>query len=188
MRLGVFSWLATMALAQARCTPPRPPSVVPVVLRSTDGAAVALDEVVRSHPLTAITFFSVHCPCQRAHDARLRDLMAKYAPLGVGFLVVDSEESGTRAADAAEARERGYPIVLDDAGALARALDAEYATYSVLVDHDGHVLYRGGFDSDKSHLRENRATYLADAIDDVLAHRPLRRAEAKTLGCTLELR
>ena len=73
-------------------------------------------------------------------------------------------------------------------GMLLLPLDAEYATYSVVVDASGKVLYRGGFDSDKSHLRDDRASYLADAIDDVLGRRPIRRAEAKTLGCTLQLR
>jgi hypothetical protein len=188
MKVPVLPLLAAIVLVEAACTPARPPGVVPVVLHGTDGTHVTLDEALRLHRFTVIVFFSAHCPCQRTHDARLLELMAKDGPSDVGFLVVDSEESSTLAGDAAEARNRGYPIMLDEKGTLARALDAEYATYSVLVDHDGHMLYRGGFDSDKSHLRENRATYLADAIEDALANRPLRRAEAKTLGCTLQVR
>jgi hypothetical protein len=164
------------------------PSVPSLVLLGEDGASLPLDAALRGHPATVITFCSAHCPCQRAHDARLRDLIAKDTPRGVGFLVVDSEEGAAKDLDAEESRARGYPIWRDDGGKLARALDAEYATYSVVVDGAGKVLYRGGFDSDKSHLRDDRVTYLEDAVDDVVGQRPVRRAEAKAFGCSLQLR
>jgi len=170
------------------CTPARAPEAGSVVLRGTDGSLHPVDAELRGHPLTVVSFFSAHCPCQRAHDARIRELVAKDAPLGVGFLFVDSEESATMGRDADEARARGYALVLDDGGKLARALDAEYATFSVVLDRDGHVVYRGGFDSDQHHLRDDRAPYLANAIDDLLAGRAPRASETKALGCTLELR
>ena len=174
--------------ALAACTPPRAPVVPSVTLQATDGASVPLDAVVHSHRLTVITFFSADCPCQRAHDERLRALEAKDAARDVAFVVVDSEAHATLDQDAAEARLRGYAIVQDDGGALARALDAEYATFTVVVDRGGHVVYRGGFDSDRSHLKEDRTPYLEDALDDLLAGRPPRVAATKTLGCTLQLR
>jgi hypothetical protein len=177
-----------LLVALVACTGSVVPSVPWLVLHGANDASLPLDATLREHAATVIVFFSATCPCQRAHDVRLRDLIASDAPRGVGFLVVDSEESATAALDAAESRARGYPIWLDHGGKLARALDAEYATYSVVVDARGNVLYRGGFDSDKSHLRDDRASYLADAIDDVLERRPVRRAEAKTLGCSLQLR
>ena len=105
-----------------------------------------------------------------------------------GFLVVDPAPSATPAADAEESRTRGYPILLDRDGRLARAVDAEYATYSVVLDRAGRLVYRGGFDSDKSHLREDRTPFLADALDDLIAGRPVKHPETKALGCTLELR
>jgi hypothetical protein len=159
-----------------------------VVLHGTDGAALDLDRTLHEHPATVIVFFAAHCPCQRAHDGRLRELIEKENARGLGVLVVDSEVSATAVKDAEESSARGYPIWRDDAGKLARAFGAEYATYSVVVDGAGNVVYRGGFDSDRTHLRDDRARYLEDAIDDVALGRPVRRAEAKALGCSLELR
>jgi Redoxin len=176
---------ATTLLA---CAPARAPVVSRVTLHATDGAAIPLDAALREHRLTVVTFFSAHCPCQRAHDVRLRELIAAESPRGVGFLVVDSERTASVADDSREAASRGYPIMLDDGGSLARALDAEYSTYSVILDPAGNVVYRGGFDSDKTHLRDDRKAYLSDALDDALSGRPIARAEAKALGCTLELR
>lgn len=170
------------------CATARPPSSIPrPSLVGTDG---------QSHPLfdpnakiTVVEFFSIHCPCQAQHDERLRALASTYAAQGVSFVAVDSEIGASVERDRNEAVRRAYPypILIDDHGTIARMLDADYATYSVLVDAEGHVLYSGGIDSDKSHLRDDATPFLRDAIDDALARRPMRRTEAKTLGCSLEL-
>ncbi len=171
----------------AGCALPGTPRLEEIVLRSTDGAPRPLAAELAAHDLTVVTFFSAHCPCQAAHDERLRALIATAASRGAGVLVVDSEESATAASDAEEAKLRGYPIVLDDGGKLARVLGAEYATYSVVLRRDGTVLYRGGFDSQKSHLGPGATPYLANALDDLAAGRAVRETETKALGCSLTL-
>jgi len=178
---------AALALAFAACGRPEVPAPSEIVLTETDGSPHPLKRDLEAHAFTTVVFFSSHCPCQRAHDERLRELMAASSPKGVGFVVVDPAASVSAAEDAEESRSRGYPIVRDPGGKLARALGAEYATYSVVLDRGGRVVYRGGFDSNKSHLRDDRTQYLADALEDALAGRPLRRPEAKALGCTLEI-
>ncbi|HEY8089923.1 MAG TPA: hypothetical protein VIF09_18810 [Polyangiaceae bacterium] len=137
--------------------------------------------------LTALVFFSADCHCFAAHDARLVALAGRYAGRGVDFLVVDSEVGADASRDDAEAARRGYPfrIVVDRGAKLAAQAHAVYATYSVLLDAQGRVLYQGGIDSDKDRLHDDATPYLADAIDDALAGKPLRRAEAKALGCAL---
>ena len=70
----------------------------------------------------------------------------------------------------------------------ARALKADYATYSLLLDRTGQVLFRGGIDSDQTHLRDDATPYLQNAIDDALAGRPIRLSEASTLGCSLVIK
>jgi hypothetical protein len=107
----------------------------------------------------------------------------------VKVLVVDSEVSATTAADAEAVRERGLPAITLDPGAkLADALDAEYATYTVVFDDHGKVRYRGGIDTDKNVLHDDAAPFLRDALDDLLAGREPRRAEGKALGCALQKR
>jgi hypothetical protein len=148
---------------------------------------VDLSLVPAHAPLTVLVFYSPDCHCLAAHDARIVDLATRYGARGVSFFLVDSEIGADEARDAAEARRRGYPFrVLVDRGAkLAREAHALYATYSVVVDGEGRILYRGGVDSDKQHLHDDATPYLADALDDSLAGRPVRRVETKTLGCSL---
>jgi hypothetical protein len=41
-------------------------------------------------------------------------------------------------------------------------------------------------DPDRTQLRDGRARYLEQALDDLLDHREPRLAEGKALGCALE--
>jgi peroxiredoxin len=189
--------LLALAAAIAGCAPPSPavpatrPAPIPdLALPGSDGAPHRLADLVRAAPLTIIVFFSADCPCQRAHDARLRDLFAAYRPRGVDLVAVDSEATAAPAADRDEARARGYafPLLSDPGGAVADALGAVYATYAVVIDAGGRVRYRGGIDSDRSHVTPDAAPWLRDALDRLLAGREPDPAETTSLGCALRRR
>jgi hypothetical protein len=111
-----------------------------------------------------------------------------YGSRGVEFVLVDSEVGASPERDRMEALGRGYPlpILLDPGAKLARALDAEFATYTVVVDRSGTVRYRGGIDSNRNELTSDATPFLAHALDDLLAGRALRQAETKPLGCALQ--
>ena len=180
MKVVVIALAATLCA----CAPNLDPKAPALSLAGTDDTA---------HPIASggapkvIVFFSEHCPCVRAHDARLVALANEYSPRGVEFYAVDSEIGASVEVDRARAREHGYPfpILVDDKARLAHALGAEYATYTVIVDASGTILYRGGIDSDHTHLSSGAVPYLRDALDDVVARRPLRRARTEPLGCAL---
>ena len=181
-----LKWYAALsALLLVGCATPRL-AVPPGAIESTAGPRELLEPRAR---FTVVEFFSAHCPCQSAHDARLIALAAKYQGSGVSFAVVDSEVGATLERDRVEAQRRGYPfpITIDTGGRVARALDAQFATYVVLVDSTGRVLFRGGFDSDHRDLHADATPYLENAIEDALASRAQRRNEARVLGCALQL-
>jgi hypothetical protein len=133
-------------------------------------------------------FFSPSCHCLSAHDGRLVGLYERYHPRGVEFLMIDSETGGSAERDALEAQRRGYPfpIVRDRGARLADALGARFSSYSVVLDAGGRVRYRGGIDSDASHLHEDARLYLQDAIGDLLAGQSPRTIEGEALGCALQ--
>jgi hypothetical protein len=179
---GVLSMAC--ATSRSSLTPAAPPSLT---LMDTGGARTVLPGDLARAKLTVVVFFSEHCPCFRVHEERIRELIRVYEPQGVRVLVVDSEVAGTRARDAQAAAERGLPaIVLDPGAKLADALDAEYATYTVVFDAQGRRRYRGGIDTDKNVLHDDTKRYLRDALDDLLAGREPRVTEGKVLGCALQ--
>jgi hypothetical protein len=187
------SFAAAVALsALTACASSRAPSVAAVpsmTLVDTSGVTTTLPGDLARSKLTVIVFYSEHCPCFRVHESRLRELAKTYAPLGVRMIIVDSEVSATAERDARAAVERGLPAIAIDPGAkLADALDADYATYTVVLDAGGRVRYRGGIDSDRDHLRDDTDSYLRNALDDLVAGREPRVAEGKALGCALQKR
>ena len=183
LKLAPIVLSCVLALA---CATTRVARVPDTVLIGTDRRSHALRPVGDDRFLV-LTFFSATCPCQKSHDARLRELYVRYRARAVGFYAIDSETHADRDRDAEQASVRGYPfpILIDEGGSVAHALDAEYATFTVVLDGDGHVVYRGGIDSDKNEIHDDATPYLADALDDVLAGRAPRRAEGKVLGCAL---
>ncbi|HEY3807267.1 MAG TPA: redoxin family protein [Kofleriaceae bacterium] len=160
-----------------------------ITLAATSGATATYPRDLAAAKYTVFVFFAKNCPCFGAHDARLSALAAKYGSRGVRFVIVDPEVGRTVADDAVAIRGRDLPgpVFLDSGAKLANEVGAVYATYSVIVDASGQIRYRGGIDSDKSHLRADSTPYLADALDDLTAGRPPRRAEGKTLGCALQM-
>jgi len=190
--------LVTMAaaalLALAACKGPAAPAATrqlppaAAVAQDPAGGAVDLRAAASRAPFTVVELFSAHCPCQRAHDERLRALHAEFAPRGVQFLAVDAEVGASAERARAERAARGYPfpLLFDPSGQTIDALGADYATYTVVLDHEGRVLYGGGIDSDKQHLTASPRTYLRDALTDLTDGRPPRTPSGKTLGCSLE--
>jgi hypothetical protein len=191
-RLSFAALVALAACAPASFT--RAPSTS---LHGSDGRAHDLAAMAKGSRALVVTFFSPTCPCQAAHDARLRALSDAWSREGVAFVAVDADEGASPARDAAEARARGYafPILTDARGDLADALGADVATYSVVFDGSGRARYRGGIDSDWTHVTADAEPWLDDAIRGVVHggsavadhHRgdDDGAAEHRALGCPL---
>ena len=188
IRAALFSLVFT---AIAACAPaPRAASSLPdATLLSSDGPR-RLAEIVQPGHVTVIEFFSAECPCQAAHDDRLRELAVAYRGRGVDVYAVDSEAGAStdRARNEALSRRYPFPILADPTGALADALGAEFATYTVVVDRLGYVRYRGGLDSDRTHVTPDASLWVRDAVDRLLAGGDPRPTEAVALGCALRRR
>jgi hypothetical protein len=167
------AWLFLAALSLAACAARAPQPVVP-------------EQLLAESPWTVLVFFSADCRTLAVHEARLRAIADTYRPRGVHIVMIDSERGASQERDDAAAARRGYPfpIWVDRDASLARALGAEYAAYAVVVDTAGRVRYRGGIDSDRTHLTAGATMYLQDALDDLIAGREPRRS-GEALGCAL---
>jgi peroxiredoxin len=184
---GTTDGTSLNAVAAADAPRERPQHLCPCrVLAGTDG--LQHDLVPRGgERLSVLVFYAHDCPVMQAHAARLRDWAARFAARGVRFYAVDSEISASLQRDQTAVTREGYPfpILLDPGAAIAQALDAEVASYAVVLDRAGNVQYAGGLDSDRANLSADATLYLPDALDDLLAGTPLRRATGKALGCAL---
>ncbi len=154
-----------------------------------DGTTKSLAEVTRDHDWTVFEFFSAECPTQLEHDAYLKALNKQFSGPKVQFIAVNSESSATLQINQKEAQARGYdfPIMLDQQSLLAKSLGARYTTFVVVMDKRRNIHYKGGIDSDRTHLSEGRERYLENALTDLLNGNEPKKPEGKALGCSLSL-
>jgi peroxiredoxin len=167
--------------------------VPPFTLPDTEGAehSSPLDEAPAA---TVLVVTCMHCPYVIAWNPRLRAVAEEYAPRGVRFLGIHSNDASRYPADSIEhmrrfVREQGwpYPYLHDEDQSVARALGAEVTPHVFVFDGDQRLVYRGAPDADHQTPSEN-AVWLREALDAVLDGRDVERAETRARGCSVKWR
>jgi len=165
-------------------------------LPSLDGPKVKLS----SHrgKVVVLEWFNPDCPFVRQAHGRagqLKGLAAKYADEGVVWLAINSGGAGRQGhgADTNRAGKKrfgvGYPILFDEAGAVGRRYGATNTPHMFVIDKQGTLVYAGALDNTKGGDIEDvspHVHYVADAIADLSASRPVRVAETKAYGCSVK--
>ncbi len=149
---------------------------------------------------TVLVFFTAHCPVQKAHDARMRELADAFRAQGVAFVGVASEVDADAASVNEAARTRGlpFPVVVDRGARLADALGVEYSTHVVVLGEPSKaaanaearrsVLYSGAIDSDGAFLTASAKHYLKDALSALVSGTTVSTKRTEALGCPLRKR
>ncbi len=143
--------------------------------------------VVTAGRATVVVFLSTKCPISAAYNDRMSALYREYEPRGVQFVFADanSNEAPAEVAAYAKSADFPFPVVLDAANHLADLLDARATPESFLIGPDGVLRYHGAIDDAQNEARV-KARSLRDALDAVLAGKPVARPETKAFGCTIK--
>jgi peroxiredoxin len=144
---------------------------------------------------TVVVFTCNHCPYALAWHDRLLDVARDYAGEGVRMLAINPNDAERYPRDSLDAmRERvradgGWPIpyLRDEDQSVAGAYGAKTTPDVFVVAADGAIAYRGAPDADHGDPALG-AVWLREALDDVLAGRPARRAETRPVGCSIKWR
>lgn len=139
-----------------------------------------------------LLFLSTDCPMSNSYAPEVQRICGTYAGKGVACslwyedLAVDAAAVRRHLSDY---RYQGIPAAIDGDRHVATRARASVTPQAVVVDEDGTIRYRGRIDNLYSSVgqRRYRATEhdLADALDDVLAGRVVRRPETGVLGCSI---
>jgi peroxiredoxin len=158
-------------------------------LPDTDGNPTSLH--ADGEAVSVVVFTCNHCPYALAWHDRIQDVARDYAGQGVRVLQINSNDAIKYPRDSLEAMraradEFAGPYLLDESQAVARAFDAK-TTPDVFVLRGREVVYRGAPDADHGDPSLG-AAWLREALDDVLAGRPVARAQTKPVGCSIKWR
>ncbi|MEO6025073.1 MAG: redoxin family protein, partial [Burkholderiales bacterium] len=129
------------------------------------------------------------CPIVRKTLPGLREIREQYRAQGVEFLLLNSNPQDDRETVAKEAAEFGIdmPILIDETQLIGEALGVERTADVFVIDPKTWKLaYRGPLDDRISYGAERPAAskqYLTEAIDSVLAGKPVAITQAEAVGC-----
>ncbi len=149
-------------------------------LKGVDGATHTLDSV-KGAKATLIVFSCNHCPYVMKAEDELVAIFHHYRPLGVGMAAINANNADAYPEDSfenmiARAAEKKFPFVyLRDASQLAaKAYGATHTPQIFVFDRDLKLAYTGA------------VAGLRDALDDLVASRPVRVPETHAIGCTIK--
>ena len=162
-------------------------TVAPFTLPRVEGGELTLEP--GAAPATVVVFTANHCPYALAWHGRIQQVARDYADSGVVVIQVNPNNQLTHPGDSTEASARRVaagdfagPYLRDEPQDVTRAWGAEKTPDVFVVDRAGVLVYRGAPDADHDD-ESQRASYLRQALDDVLAGRPVALAETPPRGC-----
>jgi peroxiredoxin len=143
-------------------------------------------------PATVVVFTCNHCPYALAWQDRIAQVARDYAERGVRVLAINANDAERYPADSYEAmRQRvsaerwPMPYLRDESQEVARAYDARTTPHVFVLDSEGRLRYQGAPDSDYDDPGQ-RAAWVRDALDAVLAGDEPPQAETNPVGCSIK--
>lgn len=135
--------------------------------------------------IVVVNFWSAECGWSEQSDSALRNTSEAWK--GRVFILrvaSNAHETDEMLRDASHAR--GLDIILKDSAAQAAGLyEAQTTPHCFVVDENGILRYRGGFDDRAFRKRTASRIYLREAVDALLAGRLPDLQETAPYGCTI---
>jgi len=136
---------------------------------------------------TVVLFISAKCPISNAYADRMSGLYREYSAKGVRFLFLNANSNEDAAEVAQHIKEVSFPfpVYKDLNNRVADAAGAQMTPESFVIDASGVLRYHGAIDDSTNEARIKRRG-LRDALDAVLAAKPVATPEIKAFGCTIK--
>ena len=188
--------LAAVALA----APPVPSRAegnepAPVKLGATVEDFKLPDAAGREHTLaslrgkagTVLIFVSTQCPVSNMYNERMQKIAEEYKTKGIAVVGINSNKPETPDVIKAHAAEKNltFPILKDSGARVADRLGATKTPEAFFLDAQNRLVYHGALDNAQNPVMVN-THHLRNAVDAVLAGRPVERPEVKAFGCSIK--
>lgn len=139
---------------------------------------------------SALFFVTQDCPVSNYYSHEIRRICEEYGKRGVSCSLVYVDPTLTDAQARKHAEDYGhgaYPKMVDRRHELVMATGADVTPEAVVLRSDSSIAYRGRIDNFYAGFGKARVAAtehdLRDALDAVLAGKPVAKAETKPVGC-----
>ena len=153
-----------------------------------DGKAVALKDLIAKNKAVAVLFVATKCPVSNAYNTRMAALGKEYAAKGIALVGINSNKSEPAAEVKAHAEKHGFTfaVLKDEGNRIADAYGASHTPEVFVVDPKGDLLYHGRIDENQDDPKGVKSPDLRNALDAVLAGKPVPVAQTKAFGCSIK--
>ena len=136
---------------------------------------------------TVLIFMAVKCPVSNAYNERMEKLAQDYKARGINVVGINSNvaESADDVKTHALEHKLSFTILKDPGNKIADRLGASVTPEAYFLDAGNKLVYRGRIDNAKDASQVN-ANDLRDALDAVLAGKPVTKTTANAFGCTIK--
>jgi peroxiredoxin len=140
-----------------------------------------------------VFFWCNHCPFVVGSEERMNKFVAEYAPKGVGFVAINSNETEKHPTDSfdhmvSRAKEKGFKFayVRDDSQDVARAYGGLRTPHFYVFDQERKLRYTGRMDDNPRNPGQEKTHELKDAVDAVLAGKKPPVELTNPIGCNVK--
>ena len=146
-----------------------------------------------------LEWFNPDCPFVKKHygAGNMQALQERYTGKGVVWLTICSSAPGKQGhyepkelgAIVKNLKGKETAVLQDPAGTVGRAYGARTTPHMFVVGGDGTVFYNGAIDSIRSTNSadiEKAVPYVAQALDETLAGKPVSKKVSQPYGCSVK--
>ena len=167
------------------------------ILQNIDDKMVSLSDY-KDQKGAVVIFTCNHCPYSVAYEDRIIALDKKYKELGFPVIAINPNDPVSYPEDSFEnmkirAQEKGFtfPYIFDKDQVIFPVYGAKKTPHVYLLENktDGfYVAYIGAIDDNSKDADAVQETYLADAIDALLAGERPEPSLTKAVGCSIKVK
>jgi peroxiredoxin len=161
-------------------------------LPGTDGKQHSLANF-KDAKLLVVAFSCNHCPYVVGSEDRINKFVADYAPRGVAFVAINSNETEGHPTDSLDhmkqrVKEKGFKFAYlrDDKQDVALAYGALRTPHFYVFDQQRKLRYTGRMDDNPRTPGQETTHELRDAVDALLAGRKPAVELTNPIGCNVK--
>lgn len=161
-------------------------------LTDTEGVTHTLSQY--KGKIVVLEWFNSGCPYVKRHHEKyttMKDTAKKYGDKVV-WLAINSGAPGEQG-HGKDAWAKGewkftWPVLNDETGKVGRMYGAKTTPHMFVIDAQGVIQYAGAIDNDREDKMSpgEKVNYVAQAIDELLAGKPVSQKETKPYGCSVK--
>jgi peroxiredoxin len=185
LSLAILAGTAGLALAEGPAIGAAAPNFQ---LTTLDGKPFSLADAEKSNKAVVLMFIATKCPYSNAYNDRMRQMAEDYSKKGVLFVGINSNktEPEDEVKTHASQNKWAFTLVKDPGNKVADLYDAKRTPEVYVVGADGKLLYHGRIDENYEEPTKVTSPDLKNALDQILAGKPVAKAETKAFGCTIK--